>query len=323
MPSATFLYADTTLVNTSWYRIHTPAKYLRKAGHTIHVAHKSHLRTEIVTDTLLIERELSLSDIQTLRAMGFRRIVFTFDDAYHLIPSASQAFDYWKGSRRMIEEIWKVVGAVDCAVVPSRLLARDYNAVYLPNYHDPEMWGDIESEHQTACEGKIIIGWGGSWGHYLTWQTGTFAHALAKVVRENPQVELHMYGATADATLHTTGTPFQSFRWIEFEQWPEQVKGFDIGLAPLYGAYDMRRSNIKLVECGLAGIPWVATKAGEYSDAKGGVLVENGDKDWYRALSALVRNEEMRREFAREGRAWAKRYLMPDRVGEYESVLWH
>jgi hypothetical protein len=73
------------------------------------------------------------------------------------------------------------------------------------------------------------------------------------------------------------------------EMWPSIVKAFDIGVAPLTGLYDQRRSWLKGMEYSLAGIPWVATAGEPYKDiADLGVLVENHIDVWEYALEETI-----------------------------------
>ena len=73
------------------------------------------------------------------------------------------------------------------------------------------------------------------------------------------------------------------------EQWPGIVMHFDIGVAPLSGPYDQRRSWIKGIEYLLGGIPWVATTGEPYGDiADLGTLVPNGVEAWEDALESKI-----------------------------------
>lgn len=317
---ATILYADTEPMNTSHYRCLIPAKYLRLAGHEIETVRHAQLRPEQISDVMLVERELNPDTLKTLRACGAKRIIVTFDDAYHLVPREMNAWHYWceQGHLAMFR---KVLQQVEGAVAPSRLLADDYGASYLPNYLDPDLW---PAQKTPNLENRpLVIGWGGSRGHVQTWRNPDLAKALKRIVSEFPNVEVRVYGTMADDALFQAEVPFKARPWVDFENWPDEVRQFDIGLAPLTGEYDMRRSNLKLLEYGAAGVPFVATDVGEYRRAPGGILVVNRADEWYRALKHLIRNDGLRASLGSAGRKWVEeRWFMPDRVREYERILW-
>ena len=321
MAKATFLFADTPPMNTSWYRCLIPAKYLGLAGHEIVIVRSDELKPDQISEVMLVERELNPDMLRTIRACGAKRIIVTFDDAYHIIPrELERAWNYWRGQGHLAT-FRKVLKQVEGAVVPSRLLADDYGADYLPNYLDPELWPKTDSPN---LENRpIVIGWGGSQGHALTWRDPAFARVLKRITQEFPNVELRIYGAVADNSLQQVNVPFQAQPWLDFEKWPAEVRQFNIGLAPLNGGYDLRRSNLKLLEYGAAGVPFVATNGGEYRSAPGGILVSNIAEEWYRALKHLIRNPELRQRLGAAGRKWVEeRWFMPQRVREYERVLW-
>lgn len=317
---ATFIYADhPPYLNSSQFRALIPAKYLRLAGHDITEVQKRQVDLEHIFSTVLVERELSVSEIVTLRAYGAKRIIYTFDDAYRLLPNSGVGpHQYWKGSQRHLNEFGEVCRQVDLSIVPSRLLARECRAAYVPNYHDPDLWPD----YSVRDDSRIRIGWGGSTQHRETWHNMKFAAALRRVLDESPEVDLIVCAGVADEALSISGCRFKSIGWMTFEKWPEFVRSLDIGIAPLHTEYDFRRSNLKLMEYGLAGIPFVATEAGEYCGLPGGLLVENDEKSWHRALSALVKSSSRRADLGAKGRRWAERYLMPNHIKEYEDILW-
>lgn len=327
---ATFIYADrdqngsivnTEQFNTSHYRILIPAKYLKQAGHDIAVMSANQIDSSRIVSPVLVERELSQNELKILRAMGVQRVLYTFDDAYHLIPKDLVSYEYWKGKDRNLDELRRVCKAVDEVIVPSTLLAKDYKAKLIPNYHDPELWQPDETVRPHK-NGELVIGWGGSNGHIETWRKGKFVDGLAKFLSSHKKARLVIYGIAASEILHSRGIEHESRKWMPFSRWPKEIMSFDIGLAPLTTKYDLRRSNLKLVEYGLAHVPFVATNVGEYRGAPGGILVEDDAREWLRALRVLADHKDRRMALAAKGLQWAERYLMSARVNEYEKLLW-
>lgn len=311
--NATLVYADYPPFNSSHYRIFTPAKYLKQAGHTIRVVHADQV-TE-VDDVVLVERNLNENDLLKYKALGAKRIIYTFDDAYRVIPANTASTNYWRGENQNVLDLAPVIRQIYKTIVPCELLAKHYNATVVPNFHDP----DWVVDKTNIYDGKISIGWGGSSGHYVTWQNSCFVQALEMICMEFDNVSVSIVGG-----FNPNYDFVKSYiNWLEFNTWKHRVATFDIGIAPLHGSYDKYRSNLKVVEYGLSGVPFVATRYIEYESSDGGLHVENTSKAWYRALRSLVVSEELRNHLGRNGRKWAKKYLFgDDALKIYEDLLW-
>ena len=210
--NATFVFADYPPYNSSEYRIFTPAKYLKQSGHSIRVVHADQV-TE-VDEVVLVERNLNEDDLLRYKAFGAKRIIYTFDDAYRVIPTNTASTNYWRGENQKVLDLAPVIRKIYKAIVPCESLARNYNATVIPNFHDPD-WVREKVVHD---DGKVVIGWGGSSGHHVTWQNGNFLQAIGKIQEEFDYVEL--------VTVGGFPTGYSAFNyqhthkmWVEFDQW--------------------------------------------------------------------------------------------------------
>lgn len=317
--------------NSSIFRIGLPALYLKRANHQIdlqnvpYIEHAHHGEIEAIDwtdipEVVLVERTMSRSRLKMLRLAGARRVVLTFDDNYALIPEDAVAYDYWRGH---LVEWLEVLSLVDLVIVPSRQLKRDFEKrcreiQVVPNYHDPELW----TAERPTYDHKVL-GWGGSAEHELSWERSGIVPALAKVMPRHPDWKLHLHGYTGMGALLEAGVSFELHPWANIATWAQSVRGFDVGLAPLYGPYDARRSNLKVLEYGLAGVPFVASDSAPYRDdgSPGGRLVLNR-YDWERQLEALMSDGVERAKLGTCGQAWAQTYTMDKGVAVYEKLLW-
>ena len=73
----------------------------------------------------------------------------------------------------------------------------------------------------------------------------------------------------------------------------------DIGLAPLSdNTFNKSKSNLKVLEYGVLGIPTIASPVYPYSNTikheKDGLLVKNDYKKWLKSLSRLIEDKEFR-----------------------------
>jgi glycosyltransferase involved in cell wall biosynthesis len=106
---------------------------------------------------------------------------------------------------------------------------------------------------------------------------------------------------------------------LPFDQLPQAIAGFDVAIAPLIDKLgNDTRSDIKLKEYAIAGVPWLASPYGPYVDfgeEQGGWLVE--DDRWRDALNAMLSDGKARKKLAKRGQKWAK-----DQTLERNAPLW-
>lgn len=99
-----------------------------------------------------------------------------------------------------------------------------------------------------------------------------------------------------------------SYGILRFDQLPQAIAGFDLALAPLIDKPgNATRSDIKLKEYAIAGVPWLASDYGPYAgygEEQGGRLV--ADEDWFAAINELLCDGKAQRKLAKRGQKWAK-----------------
>lgn len=342
-------------LNTSLYRAIMPSKLLYdRLGYQSSIIHVPRLlpppdkqspevRAAVEeADVIVIERILAHSILERIpewKAMG-KRVIATFDDAYHLIPpEGNESYHTWRGGNEavvgrlsngeelkgsILNQFRRGLGMVDAAMVPSKLLADDYRQYcpdirYIPNFIDPELYKDVRPRPR---DGNTVIGWGGSSAHVLSWLGSGLAQALGTICRKYPRVSFHIQASDKRilSMLDKAKVRYEAAGWVPFYQWPHVVGSWDLYVAPLSGAYDFRRSALKCVEAGMARIPWIATDAEPYQDAKGGILVENKSENWARAISYMIDSPGGRMVFAEEGYEWAMRQR-EIALGLYQNIL--
>ncbi len=117
---------------------------------------------------------------------------------------------------------------------------------------------------------------------------------------------------------------YHSYGPLRFDQLPQAIAGFDIAIAPLLR--DKRgnetRSDIKLKEYAIAGVPWLASDFGPYIDHgedEGGRLVP--DDEWFDALHGLVCDGKAQRKLAKKGHKWAKEQTLERNASAWLGAL--
>jgi len=342
-------------LNTSYYRCLIPAKILDgRNGHRCVITHIYELSSEkydpefqeIVdsADVILLER-LLLSElwphIDKWHAQG-KKVVGLFDDAYHLMPPSGGASALsWRGGKSFQfgtkSDGTKKVGAIltefrqtlrmcDTAIVPSRLLADDYRQFcptiqYIPNVSPPELWDKFGKR---PPDNNFIIGWGGSTAHWESFRDSGIVPALATVCRNNSRVYIHLQNKDPRIAILLDKAGLQGrysmHFWTTFEAWPQIVKSWDLYICPIASQYDLRRSFLKQIEAGMAGIPWVASNLGSFKEGVGGLLVNNKSAEWDRTIEAMISDNKLRANLSTDGHTWAES-LYRDAGRMYEVAL--
>jgi len=327
-----YVYADNQREwNCSEWRCAVPARAInRTKGHqAVMLWIEDFMRTSPAAveachdaDVIVVQRNLfgpTLAAIQHWKARD-RVVIADFDDAYDLMPPSVGSHDFWKlgiasenGTR--LENVKRIdpppvtqfrwgLRLVHAASVPSKRLADDWSAYtsmyYVPNYIDLENYTSVEP---TPHEG-IHIGWGGSLSHFDSFNHDAILTALKQVCRSRPQVKILINGSNQEIfNLLPVPARQKILRpWVPYAQWPSELANYDIGLAPLNGAYDDRRSWIKVLEYMVMKIPWIASEGPAYHELRPyGWLVENNARTWERVLlDSIDHLEDYRKEAGRE-----------------------
>jgi glycosyltransferase involved in cell wall biosynthesis len=319
--------------NSSQHRGRVLHNAFLKAGHASSLVHieawmKDANRSELAqADIIIIERVLVEESLE--RAAYWNRlgkpVVVDIDDSYHRLQSfkesGNQAARFWKEGlvdvnmggykfeKRLsvtpLEQFRQ--GLKHCAglTMPSRFLAEEWApyapTYFVPNYFDPSMY--LQHKQKLPHHPKeIVIGWGGSMSHKISFERSGVAEGLRKLFRQNPHVKFLLAGD--DRILNILKLPkdrvvYQPY--VTWAEWPRVLSRMDVVVAPLHGEYDASRSAIKAWESASMGIPFVATGSRTYEDWQKnnvGWFVNDGPENqidkraqqWFERLSDICDN---------------------------------
>lgn len=301
--------------NCSEWRCAVPARALnRTARHRATLlsladfAHRTPAAEEVCApaDVIVVQRNLVGPVLTAMLHWKAREktVIVDFDDAYDLMPPTNVAYRYWHeglatnagGATHTIDphpltQFKWGLRLAHAATVPSQRLADDWRAHadihYLPNYIDLEKYQGIELEPHDG----VVIGWGGSLSHLQSFTGSSVMTALKRVCLARPQVKVMICGNDRRIFDRLPLSPAQKILapWTPYAAWPQRLAQFDIGLAPLHGAYDERRSWIKVLEYLVMKIPWAASDGPAYAELRPyGRLVKNTPAAWERTLLDMV-----------------------------------
>lgn len=263
------------------------------------------------------------------RGMG-KTVIADLDDAYNMMPTSNPAYRFWVQNRGKlpqdpVEALAEGLHHVDGLTSPSRVILDDWKDIvpgyWLPNWAEGSWYKELPERKRG--EGQLVIGWGGSVSHYDSWWGSGIREALAAICAEFPQVTVKICGNDPriyDQLPVPEGQKARQ-RGVQPQDWPGIVNTFDIGIAPLSGDYDQRRSWIKALEYLLVGIPWCATSGAPYAEfGDFGMLVDEGPENWYDALKDIIQDYPDRLEAARRNREIGFSQTMEANIDNYANT---
>jgi hypothetical protein len=275
-------------------------------------------------DIIILQRNLLhpilFDAMRYFQGMG-KPCVVDLDDAYQSLPWSNPAKPFWHlnpfqnpegvtepgGALKMLEEGLRLSNGL---VAPNRLLLKDFeyasgNSYYLQNYAEPEWWTNLPDrqtlKQERGFEDRIVIGWGGSVSHYDSFWGSGVRQAAERICKRHPEVLWLICGNDRRVFDQLPVDRLQKATQggVPPQEWPRTVASFDIGVAPLFGPYDQRRSWIKGIEYLLGGVPWIGTEGEPYRDLEGlGTLTPGGVEAWEDALEAKITNLKREQERA-------------------------
>jgi hypothetical protein len=270
---------------------------------------------------LIVVQRLALANIipRIVEAQANGKVVVVdIDDAYHFMPDTVTAYKFWhegiitvngpdgkpqqgKMPFTPVEQLEWGIKLSHGVTTPSPTIAEDWkkfnpNTWVVPNYIATQHYLPYRKE-RTKKE-TITIGWGGSHSHFDSWKKSNIVEALRKICVKNKNVRIMICGNNQGIlSLFRDIADFNGritdYKWVPHNEWPRMLTKFDIGLVPLVGKYDARRSWIKTLEYTLMGIPWVGTKAPPTEElAEFGRRASNSVASWEREIQAVIDDME-------------------------------
>lgn len=248
--------------------------------------------------------------------------VWDDDDDVTQVPRQSASHRVasgFAGTRRLAARD-RLFGLVDLVTSPSRVLSESFRAAgashvaVIENYvpHD-----DIPV-HRRGSE--IVIGWVAGSEHRLDLERIPVREALERLLSAHPQTRV----TTIGLGLGLDSDRYRHVKLVPFPRLLSEVAAFDIGIAPLSPDWRINhaRSNIKLKEYAVAGVPWLASPIGPYAEMgnrEGGCLV--ADDDWYDVLETLVLRQRARHRLAKRAARWGRGQTLVANSARWESAF--
>ncbi len=295
------------------YRVIIPATEMVRRGHSA-VAYNSRDTESLATRTppwdLLHMHQIvgddTIAIVERLKQHGIA-VVWDCDDDIRSAPRMRE-------TRRRVGGRRKLKRVHDEAVA----MARAAHLMTTTNEHLAQIYRDAGVEHiavignhleQAWLPGRprrhqgVVVGIVASIEHAPDVEQLRIAETLRRIQAEHDHVSVVAFGVDLKLRERYSHLPR-----VPFDQLLDRTRDFDIGLAPLVDSpFNRARSDVKLKEYAVAGVPWLASPVGPYrsfGEAQGGQLVDADG--WHAAIDALVRDPHRRSQLTARGTAWAR-----------------
>lgn len=190
-----------------------------------------------------------------------------------------------------------------------------HSAVGIPNFLARDHLDGLRRDHE-----GIVLGYIGWVDHQDDWEKLGLDQTVKELLEDHDDLRVELvgpldFGFPAERCSSNEGVPYPEL--------PRLIAGFDLALAPLMDIPpNHMRSDIKLKEYAIAGVPWLASPVGpyeQYGESEGGRLV--ADDDWYVELDRLIVDRKARRKLGKRGQKWALKHTLMRNVGLWESAM--
>jgi glycosyltransferase involved in cell wall biosynthesis len=217
-------------------------------------------------------------------------------------------------------QIGRTLKACDVVTCPTEELAHHARLMGRPSYVIPNSFDEAghdlarraRREWRDVADDLLRIGYaGGSRTHQRDFAVA--APAIARVLRENAHARLVIFRDPSSGEGLVLMHEFDEFaelqnqiEWrdmVRLEALPTELARFDINVAPLEAdnPFCEAKSELKVFEAALAGVPTIASPAGPFRRAiehgVTGFLAATGD-EWYAALASLAADAALRQRVA-------------------------
>jgi glycosyltransferase involved in cell wall biosynthesis len=308
------------------YRAVEPMKAMSRRGHEViwpsDAGGEPEVRRLAGCDVVHVYRRGQDGVRQVLRALIERGTTITYDNDDNLatVPKQSPTYKKLGGftGQRVFAETVKAARLAHTCTTTNKLLAETYRRAGVERVEVIENFLAHDVPRPRSRHDGIVIGWVAGGEHRADADRIKIADALERLLAEHRDVRVECIGVNLALTER-----YRHDLYVPFEQLPQRIGGFDVGIAPLADiSWNRTRSDIKLKEYAASGVPWLASPVGPYrglGEEQGGRLVP--DDGWFEALECLVMRQKERRRLARKAEKWAKRQTIDAAADRWEQVF--
>jgi hypothetical protein len=259
---------------------------------------------------------------RTLRSLRDRGVAIVWDNDDDMAGSPFKT----KGAMRAQQEqanVTAMLELADLVTTTSPYLAEQYRGygaaevAVVENYIPANYVADRRAN--SARGDGITIGWIGAGEHYHDLEQLQLRETFRRLLEAHPDVRF----ATVGLKLGLPAERCRHTALVQYRDLARHAASFDIGIAPLVDIpFNRARSNVKLKEYAVMGVPWLASPIGPYAglgERQGGRLVP--DDRWYEELERLVVERRARQRLAKRALRWGDSQRIHRNVRAWEAAL--
>lgn len=276
--------------SVSDFRMSLAARYLKQSGYYVEVLDRVPYYTLAHFDLIICSRPgvMMCAYLENAYRAGIP-VIIDMDDDFMAIPKHNPAYMVvGMGAGDYIQTLRKVMALATVRTFASPILMERYNleGFIIPNCWDEqnEQWSAPKIHTANFKRGDVVFGWMGSATHIQDFMLLRDSLAQVVVNCENARVFIggdpeiyNLLGAVPECRkMFMPG--------LEYGEYPMMYRYCDYIMAPLEdNHFNRAKSDIKLIEAGARGIPWLASPVGAYNNWPGGGWYVN-DGGWFDTL---------------------------------------
>lgn len=264
-------------------------------------------------DIVLYSRPMSTEIVRSYQNSG-SLVIADQDDSFEDIPRHHVAYGgIGPGNSSALDEHRRCLAMADALVVSTPALAQrlckyNQNIVVIPNAWSSlnPLWLENFMARGLRSDNIFTVGWGGTMTHRNDWKR--VVEQVVEFIRSHQDTRLLIVGDPDIYKMFSSIPERQRVFWnmLPYELYPYFFRNINALMAPLDDdIFNRYKSDIKLVEAGISGVPWVASRVEPYllwSD--GGILI-SAVPEWGNALEHLYTSRALCEHLALDGHAKA------------------
>lgn len=307
------------------FRITSPLRALRKAGQAAECVWPQQGQHEPTTsevmrlkpDTLIVQHYLSDSKLAMLESLhatpGRPFIVFSIDDLLTNMAASNPLRKYVPSNSRTrlryaLERCDRMLASTDFLAEAYRHFIPDIKVV--PNRLEQDIWQPLQSHKRTGK--KPRIGWAGGTTHL-----GDLTLLKSVIEKTRHEADWVFFGMCPDE-IRPLLSEYHAFG--ELAAYPGRLAALnlDIAVAPLEQIpFNQGKSNLRLLEYGILGIPVVCTEIDPYQGSPA-CCVANTTEAWVAALRERIHDADAREREGAVIQHWVRRnYLLENHLDDW------
>lgn len=260
-------------------------------------------------DTLIVQHYIHDHQLATLdrlhRTPGRPFTVYTLDDLITDLPESNLFRKNIPANSRSCLKY--ALERCDRLIVSTDFLAETYRGFIsdirvIPNALEQGIWSGLSSKRRTSK--KPRVGWAGGSTHHAD------LCLLKEVIEQTrDEAEWVLFGM-CPAELRPLIAEFHPLG--PFNEYPARLAALnlDIAVAPLVQhPFNQGKSNLRLLEYGILGIPTVCTDIDPYRNSPA-CRVQNDTRHWVEALRARIHDREAREMEGDALQQWVRRHFL-------------